>query len=217
MYMTNDEALTRIAEGRIVAILRGDYSDYVEKIAETLLRAGIAALEITMNSPSALEMIRRLSTKFGDELLIGAGTVVSVSNVEATAAAGARFILSPNRNVNVIRRAKELGLLAFPGCLTCSEIVEAIDAGADAVKLFPAQMINAEALQAMRAALGNIRMIPTGGITDEQIPAFLSAGAWAFGVGSELISPQVKAGNGFADLFERAQRFASAARTGIRL
>jgi 2-dehydro-3-deoxyphosphogluconate aldolase/(4S)-4-hydroxy-2-oxoglutarate aldolase len=214
--ITNDELLKRIEETRIIAILRGEYSQLAEKIAETLLRAGVAALEITMNSPSALEMIERLSSEFGNRLLVGAGTVLRVSEVEATAAAGARFILSPNRNAAVIRRAKELGMLAFPGCLTCSEIIDGLEAGADAVKLFPAQMIGPEALKALCAPLGNIRTIPTGGICDAQIPAYLAAGAWAFGVGSELISPQVKTPEGLDDLFERARRFVNATRTSSR-
>jgi Entner-Doudoroff aldolase len=214
--ITNDEPLKRIEETRIIAILRGEYAQHAEEIAETLLRAGIAALEITMNSPSALEMIERLSAGFGNQLLVGAGTVLRVSDVEAAAAAGARFILSPNRNVAVIRRAKELGMLAFPGCLTCSEIVDGLDAGADAVKLFPAQMIGPDALKALRAPLGNIRTIPTGGISYAQIPAYLAAGAWAFGVGSELISPQVKTRHGLDDLFERAGRLVSATRSSSR-
>jgi 2-dehydro-3-deoxyphosphogluconate aldolase/(4S)-4-hydroxy-2-oxoglutarate aldolase len=165
-------------------------------------------IEVTLNSKAALQTISRLAKK--SRLLVGAGTVLSPEEVHAAADSGVRFILSPNRNVNVIAETKRHGLSSFPGCLSCSEIVEAFEAGADAVKIFPAQMAPPPVLKALRAPLGDIRTIPTGGIYPGIIPEFLSAGAWAFGVGSELVNASVKEAGGMRKLQERAQQFAGA-------
>jgi 2-dehydro-3-deoxyphosphogluconate aldolase / (4S)-4-hydroxy-2-oxoglutarate aldolase len=206
----SSESLDRIEKGRIIAIVRGDYADYIGRIADALVAAGISALEVTLNSPSALNVIEQLSSGWGDRLLIGAGTVMNVPEVAGAAKAGARFIVSPNRNARVIQRTKELGMLSFPGALTSSEIVEAFDAGADAVKIFPAQMAPPAAIQALRAPLGDVRMIPTGGISHENLEAYLDAGAWAFGIGSELVNPAVKTELGMKKLFDGARELVSA-------
>jgi 2-dehydro-3-deoxyphosphogluconate aldolase/(4S)-4-hydroxy-2-oxoglutarate aldolase len=210
------ELLDRIEQGRIIAIVRGDYAEHIERIAEAFIDAGITALEVTMNSPAALAVIKLVSSHAGSRLLIGAGTVMNVQQVRAAAAAGARFIVSPNRNVRVIKRTKELGMLSFPGALTCSEIVEACDAGADAVKIFPAQMAPPSVLGALRAPLGGVRMIPTGGVSSEDLYGYLEAGAWAFGIGSELVNPAVKSDLGLENLLKRARQFIAAARKGTQ-
>jgi Entner-Doudoroff aldolase len=167
-----------------------------------------------LNSPLAIEMLKLVSSGFGERILIGAGTVMNEREVDSAASAGARFVLSPNRNVNVIRQTKSAGLLSFPGCFTCSEIAEALDTGADAVKLFPAQLMTPRALRSIRAPLGNVRMIPTGGVSCEQIGPYLLAGAWAFGIGSELVGADVKEPGGLHKLLARAKAFVHCARDG---
>jgi 2-dehydro-3-deoxyphosphogluconate aldolase/(4S)-4-hydroxy-2-oxoglutarate aldolase len=207
------EMLDRIESGRIIAIVRGDYSAHIGRIADVLVEAGINALEITMNSPAAFDVIEQVATYCAGRLLVGAGTVMDVREVSDAANAGARFVVSPNRNARVIRRTKQLGLLSFPGALTCSEIAEAFDAGADAVKIFPAQMAPPHVVRALRAPLGDVRLIPTGGIASNNVEAYVNAGAWALGIGSELVNPTVRTELGIKDLLARAREFVAAART----
>ncbi len=171
----------------MIAILRGNLRGHELALADALQAGGLTALEVTLNSPDALSVIERLVKHCGERMAIGAGTVLRAEEVERVAAIGGQFIVSPNRDVLVIHRTKQLGLLSFPGCFTPSEVVEATQVGADAVKLFPATMLGVGYLKAIRAPLPDIRYVPTGGVTPELAREYLQAGAWAVGVGSELI------------------------------
>lgn len=208
--MTSDEVLERIEAGRIVAILRGDFGGREEEIVTVLVEAGVTAVEVTLNSPNAFDSINHLSASFSSRIAVGAGTVLRVDEVERAADSGARFIVSPNRNVNVIGATKRLGLVSLPGCFTPSEIVEALDAGADAAKLFPAQSLGIEFIKAMRGPLPHARLVPTGGVTPEDARSYIVAGAWALGVGSELIGKGVISDEGFESLRRRARAFTEA-------
>jgi 2-dehydro-3-deoxyphosphogluconate aldolase / (4S)-4-hydroxy-2-oxoglutarate aldolase len=211
--MNNElQALGRIGQGRIVAILRGDFTRCVEEVAAVIFQAGITAVEVTLNSPGAIECIRRLDGTFGNRMAVGAGTVLKPIEVEAAADAGARFIVSPNMAPAVIQRTKQLGLVSVPGCLTPTEIVSALDAGADAVKLFPANVLGPGFLRALRGPLPEVRTMPTGGVTSEAAKLYLQAGAWALGIGSELIRNDFLAPEGKAQLASRAAAFAAAVR-----
>jgi len=210
--VTCDQIIERIEAGRIVAILRGDFSGREEEIVNALIEAGITAVEVTLNSPGAFDSIKRLSTGFGRPIAVGAGTVLLPAEVERAAGAGARFIVSPNRDSSVIEATKRLGLVSLPGCFTPSEIVEALDMGADAVKLFPAQCLGVDFIKALRGPLPNVRMVPTGGVTPEGARGYVAAGAWALGVGSELIGKDVMNDKGFESLRRRASDFVEAAR-----
>ncbi len=183
----NNQTFHQIERGRVIAILRGNLRGHECALADALHAGGLTALEVTLNSPDALGVIERLIKHVGDRMAIGAGTVLRADEVERVAAIGGQFIVSPNRDVRVIERTKQLGLLSFPGCFTPSEVVEAIQAGADAVKLFPATMLGVAYLKAIRAPLPDIRYVPTGGVTPELAREYVQAGAWAVGVGSELI------------------------------
>ena len=184
----NNQTFHQIENGRVIAILRGNLRGHELALADALHAGGLTALEVTLNSPTAFEVIERLLKHVGDRMAVGAGTVLRVSEVERVAAIGGQFIVSPNRDARVIERTKQLGLLSFPGCFTPSEIVEALDAGADAVKLFPATMLGVGYVRALRGPLPDVRYVPTGGVTPELAREYLQAGAWAVGVGSELIS-----------------------------
>lgn len=217
-----------IERSRVIAILRGDFGGIDEPLAAALAEGGVTAVELTVDSPDAFARIERLaraSRPADRSMVIGAGTVLTLDHVARAADAGASFIVSPNRNVEVITAAVERGLVAIPGCFTPSEIVEAMDAGAQAVKLFPAQLLPPAFVRAVRAPLGETRMVPTGGITPDSIPAYREAGAWAFGIGSELVGRGVKrasdAGSGggpgamdaaIENARERARAFVEAAR-----
>lgn len=210
--MDSEQIINLMEAGRIVAILRGDYGALVEEIVAILSTAGITAVEVTLNSPDAYGSISRLAARFGAALAVGAGTVLRADEVARAADVGARFIVSPNRDVRVIEATKRLGLVSLPGCFTPSEIVEALAAGADAAKLFPANALGPEFVKAVRAPLGAVRLVPTGGVTPETARAYFAAGAWAVGVGSELVSADVKIEGGLARLHERAAAFVAAAR-----
>ncbi len=208
--MTSEQVLKSIEDGRIVAILRGDFGGREEAIASVLVEAGITAIEVTLNSPNAFGSINLLAVRFGSRIAIGAGTVLRADEVERAARAGATFIVSPNLSVSVIEATKRTGLVSLPGCFTPSEIIEALDAGADAVKLFPAQCLGEDFIRALRGPLPNARLIPTGGVTPEAARSYVEAGAWAVGVGSELIGKAVAKDEGFESLRQRAAAFVAA-------
>jgi Entner-Doudoroff aldolase len=201
----------QIATGRIIAILRGDFGGREAEMAAVMQKAGVTALEITLNSPNALASIERLAQQFAGRLAIGAGTVLRVTEVEQAAAAGAQFIVSPNRKIDVITATKRLGLVSLPGCFTPSEIVEALDAGADALKIFPANTLGPAYIKAVRAPLNGVCLVPTGGVTPEKAREYFAAGAWAVGIGSELVGKDVWQTGNFELLQRRAAEFVKAA------
>src|SRR6476620_6354691 len=162
-----EKTIARIEDGRIIAILRGDFSGREEEIVSAMREGGLTAVEVTLNSPDALSGIRRLSERFGFDMAVGAGTVMTVDEVKRAADAGASFIVSPNRDVSVIEATKRLNLVSLPGCFTPSEIVEALNAGADAAKLFPATSLGPGFVKALAGPLPRVRTVPTGGVTAE--------------------------------------------------
>lgn len=207
----NPEPLLQLIErSRVIAILRGDFGGRETEMAAAILAGGITAVEVTLNSPGALETIRRLAQEFGARMAVGAGTVLRMEEAEAVAEAGGRFIVSPNTNPNVIAKSIALGLLSFPGAFTPTEILRAIDAGAHAVKLFPAHSLGANFVRAVRAPLPAIRLVPTGGVTPESARDYRQAGAWAVGIGSELLGKEKFSDEQIKRLTERAQEFVAA-------
>ena len=206
------QTIESVSKGRTVAILRGDYGAMAEEIVASMFEVGVTAVEVTFNSPDVLNTIRRLSSRFGGRMAIGAGTILDPAEVEAAAEAGARFVVSPNLSKDVIRVTKLLGLVSLPGCFTPTEIVMANEAGADAVKLFPALTLGVGFVKALRGPLPDIRLVPTGGVTPDLARQFFEAGAWAVGAGSELVNKDVFAPGGLDRLRDRARAFIEAAR-----
>lgn len=201
--------IERIGRGRVVAILRGGFGGREEEIVAVLVGAGITAVEVTLNSPDALGTIERLAKRYGAVAAIGAGTVLTEAEVERVAGIGGQFIVSPNRNRGVIEVTKRLGLVSLPGCFTPSEIVEALDAGADAIKLFPVQPLGLDFVRAIQGPLGGIRLVPTGGVTPEMARQYFGAGAWAVGVGSELLGRELTGEASLERLRLRALEYAA--------
>jgi 2-dehydro-3-deoxyphosphogluconate aldolase / (4S)-4-hydroxy-2-oxoglutarate aldolase len=187
--VNSEKTLNLIEKGRVIAIMRGDFAGIEEEIVAALVEAGVTAVEVTLNSPNAIGAIERLARRF--EIAVGAGTVLKPESVEQVADVGAQFIVSPNRDLKVIEMTKRCGLVSLPGCFTPSEIVEAIGAGADAVKLFPAVTLGLNFVKALRGPLPDLRVVPTGSITPDAARDYLVAGAWAVGVGSELIGKEM--------------------------
>jgi 2-dehydro-3-deoxyphosphogalactonate aldolase len=204
--MQFDEAFATLP---LIAILRGLVPEEAVEIATVLFDAGFRVVEVPLNSPSPLVSIERVVARFAERMLIGAGTVLDTSAVVDVAAAGAHLIVSPNFEAAVVRATKERGLVSIPGVATPSEAFAALAAGADALKLFPAEMITPAVLRSMRAVLPkSARLIPVGGITLDNISAYRQAGADAFGIGSALFKP----GMSVAQVARAATKFAKAAR-----
>jgi 2-dehydro-3-deoxyphosphogluconate aldolase/(4S)-4-hydroxy-2-oxoglutarate aldolase len=208
--MQPSKILEIIRTGRIIAILRGNFAGHDEEIVAVIIEAGITAVEVTLNSPGALDSIKRLAARFGSQAAIGAGTVIQPEDVERAAEAGAQFIVSPNRDLRVIEMTKRRRLASFPGCFTPSEVVEAMQAGADAAKLFPAQCLGTGFIKALQGPLPQVRLIPTGGVTPEAARDYVTAGAWAVGIGSELVNAKTHGPGRFEELRQRALDFVRA-------
>jgi 2-dehydro-3-deoxyphosphogalactonate aldolase len=189
----------------LVAILRGVKPAEVEGIADALYAEGFRVIEVPLNSPDACDSIARLARRMPGDAVVGAGTVLSVQAVADVQAAGGRVIVMPHADVEVIRAAKARGLFCVPGAATPTEAFAAVHAGADAVKLFPAELVTPSVVKAMRAVLPkDLRLLPVGGITPDNMGPYVKAGAAGFGLGSALYSPGLTA----AEVAERARAFA---------
>ncbi|MES2699524.1 MAG: 2-dehydro-3-deoxy-6-phosphogalactonate aldolase [Pseudomonadota bacterium] len=174
----------------LVAILRGLVPEEAVAIGEAIADAGFLCLEVPLNSPRPLESIELLRKALDGRVLVGAGTVLTVADVEQVADAGGQLCVSPNVNVDVIKAAKARGLVSMPGFLTPSEAFLALSSGADAIKLFPAETIGPKGLQAIMAVLpAQARVYAVGGIAPGNIAEWQSAGASGFGIGSSLFKP----------------------------
>ncbi len=199
--------LERFRTFPIVGILRGFPLDLTRDIAEQAAAGGLAALEVTMNSPGAAEQIATLAKEQGGRLAVGAGTVTGAAEFRVARDAGAAFIVTPNLDLEVLALCRENGLPAFPGALTPSEIVAAWKHGATMVKLFPAGALGPGYLKAIKAPLDSIPLLPTGGISLDNAPAFLAAGASGFGIGSPLFDEARMAARDWPWLQERLASF----------
>lgn len=188
----------------LVAILRGVRPDEVEAIADAVYAEGFRVIEVPLNSPDALDSIARLARRTPADAIVGAGTVLSVQAVADVQAAGGRVIVMPHADVEVIRAAKARGLFCVPGAATPTEAFAAVHAGADAVKLFPAELITPTIVKAMRAVLPKtLKLLPVGGITPDNMGPYVKAGAAGFGLGSALYAPGLTA----AEVAQRAKAF----------
>ena len=174
----------------LIAILRGITPDETADVSNALAQAGFRVMEVPLNSPQPIESIRRLAAALGGHCLIGAGTVMNAGQVAEVAAAGGRLIVMPHADTVVIRAAKAAGLLCVPGVATPTEAFAALAAGADGLKLFPAEQASPGVLKAWRAVLPPaLPVLPVGGITPATMASWVAAGAQGFGIGSALYAP----------------------------
>lgn len=199
--------LTRAAlEQRVLAIVRSDSYERATTLADTLLSAGITSLEISLTTPFALEAVSTLQRETGDEAVIGAGTVLDAASARMAVDAGARFLVSPSLDAEVIRTGHRYGVPVFPGVSTPSEVVTALELGADALKLFPASAFGPGWVKDVRAALPQAALVPTGGVTTDSAPGWIAAGAVACGMGSALSEgDRETVGKRVADLLARME------------
>ncbi len=174
----------------LIASLRGLKPDEAVEVGEAIVAAGFRCLEVPLNSPEPLESIRRLRQTLDGRALVGAGTVLNVQAARGVADVGGQLIISPNTNTDVIRETKALGLLSLPGFFTPSEAFAALDAGADALKLFPAEIAGPKGLKAIRAVLpAATRVYAVGGVDPDSMAQWRTAGASGFGIGSAVFKP----------------------------
>ena len=188
----NDTIISEIKENKIIAIVRGASNDKCSKIVEALYNGGIKFVEVTYNQakPETWEetakTIGELVKEFEGKVHVGAGTVTNIKLVELTHENGGEYIISPNTDVDVIKRTKELGMVSMPGALTPTEILTAYEAGADFVKLFPVGNMGASYVKAVRGPLNHIPMMAVGGVSEKNLKEFLDAGCVGAGIGGNL-------------------------------
>ena len=200
---------------RVEAIVRGRSAEHLVAVCDTLIPSGVRCLEITTNTPGWTDGIRTLRSRYGAEVDLGSGTVLTPEHVAQTVDAGGAFIVSPSLDLGVGAAAAAAGLAWYPGTLTPTEMVTAWNAGATAVKVFPAATAGGpEYLKHVRAPLDEVLMIPTGGITAGDIPGYLRAGASAVGVGSPLIGDSLSTGD-LSGLRARAAAILAAAAPAV--
>lgn len=203
------ELTQALQELPLVAILRGVQPEEVEAVAEAVFAAGIRIIEVPLNSPSPFDSITRLQKLLGDRCLCGAGTVLSVADVDRVAAAGGRLIVTPNTDTAVIRRAITLNLAIMPGFATASEAFQAYAAGARCLKLFPAGTYGTGHLSALKAVLPtDVRVLAVGGVSADNAQLWLQAGAFGLGMASELY----RAGDSLAEVSRKAEKLVQALR-----
>jgi len=196
---------TSLATMPLVAILRGIKPDEIVEVGGILAESGFSVIEVPLNSPDAFRSIELLARSYGDRVLVGGGTVLSPEDARQVADAGGRLIVAPNANPAVIRAARQADCHALPGVATPTEAFAALEAGADGLKVFPAEQIPPAVIRAWRAVLPpQTLLLPVGGITLENISAYRDAGASGFGLGSSLY----RAGDPVAEIRRKAAGFA---------
>jgi 2-dehydro-3-deoxyphosphogluconate aldolase/(4S)-4-hydroxy-2-oxoglutarate aldolase len=203
--------MQRIGEGGLVPVVRAASADEALAAVEAIRAGGISIFEITMTVPNAVTIIRELTTRLGDEVLIGAGTVLDPETAQECIDAGAKFIVSPALDLPTVALCRELGVPIFPGALTPTEVVTAWKAGANGVKIFPANAVGgATYLKSLKAPLPQVELMPTGGVNLTTVAEFLVAGAFALGVGADLVDLAALRRGDAAALTAKARQYVAA-------
>lgn len=210
--MNRLETANRLMAGGVVAIVRMDDARDLRQVAHAVKAGGVDAIEFTMTTPGALQIIERTAAELGDEVLLGAGTVLDPETARAAILVGARFIVAPTLSVPVIELCHRYDAAVLPGVLTPTEMLTAWEAGADFVKLFPATAMGPQYVKDLLAPLPQLRIVPTGGVNLENAGAFIRAGAAAIAVGSNLVDKKAVKEGRWDLLTETASRFVSAVR-----
>jgi 2-dehydro-3-deoxyphosphogluconate aldolase / (4S)-4-hydroxy-2-oxoglutarate aldolase len=205
--MNKEEQLRQILDSGIVAVVRSPDSHLFEEVACALAEGGVSVIEITMSVPNALDVLRQVRQALGDRVLLGAGTVLDPETARAVLLAGAEYIVTPTVNLDVIRLCQRYDKLVMPGAFTPTEILTAWEAGADIVKVFPAEVVGPAYFKAVRGPLPQIRLMPTGGVDLGTAAAFLKAGACCLGIGSQLVEPRAVAERNFDRIRDLARQY----------
>jgi 2-dehydro-3-deoxyphosphogluconate aldolase/(4S)-4-hydroxy-2-oxoglutarate aldolase len=210
--MSKEAKLRQILDCGIVAVVRSADASQLVGVVAARAEGGISVAEITMTVPDALEVLRQVRRQLGDRVLLGAGTILDAETGRAALLAGAEYLVAPTFNPEVIRLCRRYDKLVMPGALTPTEILAAWEAGADIVKVFPADVVGPAFFKALRGPLPQIRLMPTGGVDLNTAAAFLQAGACCLGVGGQLVEPRAIATGNFDRIRELARQYAALVR-----
>lgn len=216
MVAMNSSILEALREHRIMAIARGLADERADEAAEALYEGGVRLIEVTLNTPGALKIIARWRGRFENRMRVGAGTVLDESSARQAIEAGAEFLVSPHVDEAVIGRGVQSGIEVFPGALTPTDIVRAWQAGASAVKVFPAATLGPKYLRELRGPLGEIPLVAVGGVNADNLGDFLRAGAMGVGLGGSLVNIELIEQRRFDELQVLAARCVHAARGEAR-
>jgi 2-dehydro-3-deoxyphosphogluconate aldolase/(4S)-4-hydroxy-2-oxoglutarate aldolase len=210
-----NQTVEKIKELGLVVVVRAPKADdSLMKAIEAVCDGGVGAVEITFTVPDAVSVIGRVKEAFGDRVVLGAGTVVNPTDAVAAVNAGAKYVISPGTNANVISISKALGAAAIPGAFTPTEVMGAWSAGADLIKVFPASLGGPALVKALRGPFPHIPFVPTGGVDVVNIPEFIKVGSVAVAVGSNLFDKKMVAAGDYAGLKGRASAFVEAVKRG---
>jgi 2-dehydro-3-deoxyphosphogluconate aldolase/(4S)-4-hydroxy-2-oxoglutarate aldolase len=205
--MSREQNLQRVIDCGIVAVVRFSDPAPLVRVVEALAAGGVTVAEVTFTVPDALDVIRAAKRQLGDRVLLGAGTVLDPETARAAFLAGAEFVVAPTVNPDVIRMCRRYDKLAMPGAFTPTEVLTAWDAGADIVKVFPAEVVGPAFFRALRGPLPQVKLMPTGGVDLSTAGEFLRAGAVCLGVGSQMVEPKAVAAGDFARVTELARQY----------
>jgi 2-dehydro-3-deoxyphosphogluconate aldolase/(4S)-4-hydroxy-2-oxoglutarate aldolase len=208
--MTRDEHIQQIEEGGVIAIVRFDRSEDLVQVARAVRAGGVRAIEFTMTTPNALQIIQQAAREFGPDVLLGAGTVLDPETARAAILAGAEFVVAPTLDPATIEVCRRYSKVVIPGAFTPTEILTAWECGADFVKVFPAEFGGPGYFKAVLAPLPQVKLIPVGGVSLETTGDFIKAGAAAVAVGSNLVKKSAIAAGRFDELTELARGFVAA-------
>jgi 2-dehydro-3-deoxyphosphogluconate aldolase/(4S)-4-hydroxy-2-oxoglutarate aldolase len=202
--------LQKLVESGVIAVIRRIPEKQVDRVAESLIEGGVTALEVTVDSPGALAAISRLSAQWKGRAIIGAGTVIDSESARLAIQSGADFIFSPSLHRDVIRTALRYGKIAVPGVMTPTEMITAIEWGADLVKIFPAAGLGVSYIKDVKAPFPHIPVIPTGGVNLENVASFVKAGVAAVGIGGNLVDRQAIEAGDFQQITRTAKQYVAA-------
>ncbi|KDS90781.1 2-dehydro-3-deoxyphosphogluconate aldolase [Halorubrum saccharovorum] len=202
-----NETLSRIVDSGVVAVLRGVEADQLIGITEALREGGVTAVEITADTPDVAEKLGEVAGSFDDEVVVGTGTVLDSETARTTLMAGAEFVVSPSLHEDVIETCNRYGAVSAPGVMTPTEAIRGYEAGADFVKVFPAKTVGPAHLGAMQGPLGQIPMMPTGGVGPDNAADYVDAGAFAVGAGGALVDYDAAERGDYEAITETAREF----------
>ena len=205
--MHREKIVTKIIESGIVAVIRLKEKEKLLDIINSLSRGGISAMEITMTTPHAVEIIKDFSQQIGDNFILGAGTVLDSETARAVILAGAQFVVSPVTNLDMIKTVHRYDKAVFPGAFTPTEILNAWENGADIVKVFPATALGPQFFKDVQGPLPHVRLTPTGGVSLENAGEFISCGASCLGVGTALLNKKMIENSDWNALTENTKKF----------
>ncbi len=210
--MSKESDLRRVLDCGIVAVVRCPDGGHLVEVCRALADGGVPVVEITLTVPDALGVLRQVRQALGDRVLLGAGTVLDPETARAAILAGAEYLVAPTVNLEVIRLGHRYDKLVMPGAFTPTEVLTAWEAGADIVKVFPAEVVGPAYFKALRGPLPQVRLMPTGGVDLTTAADFLKAGACCLGVGSQLVEPRAVAARDFDRIRALARQYAEVVR-----